>query len=64
MGSRDRIVRIGLAIIIATLYFTHVITGTIALVFLIIVGILIINSFVGFCPLYYPFEISTNRKSN
>jgi hypothetical protein len=62
MGSRDRIFRIGLAIIIAILFFTDLISGTLALIMLLVVGILLITSFINFCPLYYPFGISTRKK--
>jgi hypothetical protein len=63
MGLTDRIIRFTLAIVIAALYFTHVITGTLALVLLIVVGAFIITSFFSFCPLYFPFGISTKSKS-
>lgn len=62
MGSADRIIRVALAIVIAVLYFTHVITGILALVLLLIVGIFIITSLFSFCPLYFPFGISTRKK--
>jgi hypothetical protein len=63
MGSADRIIRVVLAIVIAALYFTHVISGTLALVLLIVVVIFIITSTFSFCPLYLPFGISTKKKS-
>ena len=62
MGSVDRIVRIIIAAIIATLYVTHVINGTIAIILLVLSGIFILTSFVSFCPLYLPFGISTIGK--
>jgi hypothetical protein len=36
-----------------------VISGTIAIVALIIVGVLILTSLFSFCPLYLPFGLST-----
>ena len=62
IGLADRTARFGLAITIVALYFTHVITGILALVFMIVAGILIITSFFRFCPLYCPFKISTKKK--
>ncbi|MBS1736649.1 MAG: DUF2892 domain-containing protein [Bacteroidetes bacterium] len=62
MGVLDKTVRIAAAVAIAILYFTHIISGTTAIVFLIIAGIFIITSFINFCPLYYPFGISTRKK--
>jgi uncharacterized membrane protein YesL len=62
MGTLDKVARILVAIIIAILDTTHVISGITATVLLIIASILIITSFVNFCPLYIPFDISTRKK--
>jgi hypothetical protein len=61
MGSLDRNIRFGLAIIIAFLYLINVITGTLVLVSMLVLGVLIITSFFRFCPLYLPFGISTKN---
>ncbi len=62
MGKADRILRILLAVVVAILYLTDIISGTAAIILLILAGILILTSFVGFCPLYAPFRISTRKK--
>ena len=62
MGSVDRIVRILVAVVIAILYFTHVLSGTVAIVLLVLAGIFVATSFMSFCPLYVPFGISTKEK--
>ena len=62
MGSTDKVVRILIAVIIAALYFANYISGTLAIVLLAISAIFIITSFIGFCPLYNPFGISTIKK--
>lgn len=62
MGSADRIARILVAVLIAVLYFANVISGTLAIVLLVVAGAFVITSFLGFCPLYLPFGISTLRK--
>ncbi|MFO7889956.1 MAG: DUF2892 domain-containing protein [bacterium] len=59
MGSIDRIIRIILAIVIAVFYFTHSITGTAAIILGIIAIIFLLTSFIGVCPAYIPFKIST-----
>ncbi len=59
MGSSDRIIRFVIAAIIAVLYFTGTITGTLGIVLLVLAGVFILTSFVSFCPLYAPFGIST-----
>jgi hypothetical protein len=62
MGSIDKIVRILAALIIAALYFTHIINGTVAIILLVIAAVFILTSFISFCPLYLPFGISTKKK--
>ncbi len=59
MGTADRIIRLIIAGIVATLYFTHTITGTFGIVLMILSGIFVLTSFVSFCPLYAPFGIKT-----
>ena len=56
MTNADRIIRVLIAVTIVALYFGNVIPSSWAIVLLIISGIFIITSFVGFCPLYYPFR--------
>lgn len=62
MGSTDKAIRILVAIVIGVLYFTNIITGTVAMVLLLLAIVFAITSFISFCPLYYPFGISTRRK--
>jgi hypothetical protein len=62
MGTADKVVRILAAIVIAGLYFTQVISGTLAILLLILAGIFILTSFMSFCPLYLPFGISTKKQ--
>ena len=62
MGTADRIVRILVAVMIGGLYFAEIISGITAVVLLILAGIFILTSFMRFCPLYYPFGISTKKK--
>lgn len=59
MGSFDRALRFGVAVLIAVLYFTGVISGTVAIILGIIAIAFILTSFVGTCPLYLPFGLST-----
>jgi hypothetical protein len=62
MGTVDKVVRILAAVIIAGLYFANIISGTVAIILLILAGIFILTSFMSFCPLYLPFRISTRKK--
>jgi fatty acid desaturase len=62
MGSADRTIRISLAVLVAILYFTGVIGGTLAIILGILAAVFVVTSFVSFCPLYAPFKISTVGK--
>ncbi|MBK9270122.1 MAG: DUF2892 domain-containing protein [Saprospiraceae bacterium] len=65
MGSSDKSIRVIIAFTIAVLYFMNVITGTIAIVALILAIVFLATSFIGFCPLYYPFGFNTcSKKEN
>jgi len=61
-GNTDKIIRILAAILIGVLYFMQLISGTLAIVLLIVAGAFIITSFMSFCPLYLPFGLSTVQK--
>ncbi|WP_124981476.1 YgaP family membrane protein [Nonlabens xiamenensis] len=59
MGSADKIIRIIIAAIIAFLYFTGTISGTLGIILMVLAGVFVITSFISFCPLYAPFGIKT-----
>ena len=62
MGTIDKVIRLLVAVVVAVLYFTHVISGTLAIVLLALSAIFIVTSFLGFCPLYIPLGLSTRKK--
>jgi hypothetical protein len=62
MGNLDRVLRIIVALAVIALYFTHIISGMVAVVGLALAGVFILTSFVGTCPLYLPFGIDTREK--
>ena len=61
MSNADRIIRLVIAAVIAFLYFSNVITGTLGLVLLILAGIFVVTSIIGFCPLYTLIGFSTKK---
>lgn len=61
MGILDRIIRVSLAVLVAVLYITNVISGTWAIILGIFAVVFLLTSFVGFCPLYVPLKISTRK---
>jgi hypothetical protein len=62
MGSIDRIIRVILAGLVVVLYFTNVISGTVAIVLLALATVFVLTSLISFCPLYLPFGLNTLRK--
>jgi hypothetical protein len=65
MGAADRITRLVIAAIIAFLYFTNVITGTLGIVLVIIAAVFVATSLISFCPLYTILGInSCKTKTN
>ncbi len=62
MGSIDKTIRVLLALVLAVLYFTGIVSGTLGLVLLVIAGVFLLTSLIGTCPLYIPFGISTCKK--
>jgi len=61
MGVTDRMIRLCIAVAVAVLYITHLITGAIGLVLLILVSIFFATSIVAFCPLYSVLGVNTCR---
>jgi len=59
MGSADRMIRIVVAIILAALYFTGTVNGTLGIVLLVIAGVFTLTSVISFCPLYSIVGLST-----
>jgi Protein of unknown function (DUF2892) len=62
MGSADRVIRVILAALVVVLYFMGVISGTTAIILLVLATVFLLTSLVSFCPLYLPFGLSTLRK--
>lgn len=62
IGTADKVIRIIIAIVIGVLYFTNIISGTLAIVLGILAVVFVLTSFIGSCPLYLPFGISTSKK--
>jgi hypothetical protein len=61
MGTVDRSIRLVIAAIIAVLYFTGQITGTVAIVLGIVAIVFLLTSIIGWCPGYLPFRLSTRK---
>jgi len=60
MGTTDRSIRaiLGIAAILIALFAT---SGVVDIILYIFAAIMIVTSYVGVCPLYIPFNISTKK---
>jgi hypothetical protein len=59
VGNTDRIIRYGLAILLAILNFTGVVTGTLGIIFLVAAVVLALTATFKFCGLYAIMGMST-----
>ncbi len=59
MGNADRIIRMIIAVVVATLYYQGIIDGLWGLVLVILAAIFVMTSFISFCPLYALFGINS-----
>jgi len=62
MGTVDKVIRILVAVVFAILFFAKVVTGTLGIILLVLGVVFVLTSFISFCPLYWPFGISTAKK--
>lgn len=61
MGTVDRIIRIALALVFVGLIVTGTISGVLAVIFGILAAVFAVTSVFSFCPLYFPFKLSTRQ---
>ena len=59
MGTVDKAVRLGVALLVVILIATGVLSGALAWILGIFAVVFVVTSFIGFCPLYLPFGLST-----
>lgn len=59
MGSTDRFIRIFIAVALLTTFYTDTVTGTLGYIMAAIAGILILTTFVSFCPIYTFLGVNT-----
>ncbi len=62
MGTADKVIRILIAVLIGILYLNNIISGTLAIILVILATVFVLTSLLSFCPLYLPFGISTFKK--
>ena len=61
MGALDRLVRLIFAVGVGYLYFKGHINGLTATILGVLAVVFLVTSFIGTCPLYLPFGLSTRK---
>ncbi len=64
MGNMDKVIRVLIALVVGVLVFAEVLTGTLAIVLLVLAGVFVLTSLIGTCPLYLPFGASTCKNED
>ncbi|KAF0198308.1 MAG: hypothetical protein FD166_1659 [Bacteroidetes bacterium] len=52
IGSTDKLIRLVIALVIAVLYFTNLISGTLAIILGVVALAMVATSLMGYCGLY------------
>jgi di/tricarboxylate transporter len=62
IGTVDKVIRILIAVVVVTLYFTNVISGTLAIILLVLSAVLVVTSLISVCPIYLLLSLSSRKK--
>ncbi len=62
IGPIDKAIRLFIALVLIVLFYENVVTGTLGIIVLVVAAVIMLTALVGFCPLYLPFGISTQKK--
>ena len=62
MSAFDRVARLLIIATIVVLYFLNIINGTLAIILLAVAGILLLTTFINFCPIYKVLGVSSLKK--
>lgn len=62
IGPLDRMIRLGVAVVIFALYLMGVLSGTVAILLISVAVILVLTSLMSTCLLYLPFGLTTLKK--
>jgi len=64
VNSIDKVIRILLAVVLGVLILTNQVTGALVIIFGVLAVVLLLTSFLSFCPIYALLNISTLKKSD
>ena len=61
MGSYDKLIRLGLSIVLIILYYKGIFIGSLGIISLVVALYLTITSLIGFCLFYGVFGINSSK---
>jgi hypothetical protein len=61
MGNTDRLIRSGIALLLAGLHVSGMVSGTWEIAIMVLAVIMLLTSVAGVCPLYGIFGINTGQ---
>jgi hypothetical protein len=62
IGTIDKVIRLLIAAVVVILYFTHVITGTLGIILLVVAGVFVLTTLINFCPIWAILGINTLKQ--
>ncbi len=62
VGTIDKVIRILIAVVVVVLYFTNVISGTLAVILLALSAVFVLTSLLSFCPIWLALGLNTRKK--
>ncbi len=61
IGSYDKLIRLGIAIVLIVFYYKQVLTGPIGIISLILALVLTLTSLLSFSPIYAIFGLNSGK---
>jgi len=61
ISTDDKMLRVAIFLLIAGLYFAHVLTGTVGNYLFLTATFILSTTFINFCPVYWILGISTRK---
>jgi hypothetical protein len=62
IGTIDKVIRILISVVVAVLYFTKMISGTLGIILLVVAAVFVLTTLINFCPIWAALGISTRKK--
>ena len=62
VGTTDKVIRILIAVTLVVLFFTHVISGVLGIILLVLAAVLVVTSLISLCPIWLALGLNTKEK--